>query len=202
MRLSRAPVAKALQPNRLAMNPFVVLDLPERASLNTEEVKVRFQELSRTHHPDQQSNGSDDSKQFAEINQAYQALSTAGGRLKALLQSRYGKAFELKGTLPEGLLDLFTIVGSTLQSADGFLAKKSKATTMLAEALLAPKLLTTQQALGKAMHTVNERLDEAESKLPALEASLDLQEASALCREFLYLEKWQGQIQARFHELI
>ncbi len=184
------------------MNPFAVLDLPERASLSTEEVKTRFQELSRTHHPDQQSTGSDGSKPFAEINQAYQALSTAGGRLKALLQSRHGDVFELKGTLPEGLLDLFTMVGSTLQSADSFLAKKPKATTMLAEALLAPELLTTQQGLGRAMQTVNERQAAAEASLPEIEASLELGEASALCRELIYLEKWQAQIQARFHELI
>ena len=184
------------------MNPFTVLDLPEQASLSTQEVKARFQELSRIHHPDQQSHSTEDSNRFAEINQAYQALSTAGGRLKALLQARHGDAFKLKGTLPEGLLDLFTSVGTMLQSADSFLAKKSKATTMLAEALLAPELLTTQQELGKAMQTVNQRLEQAESKLPALETALDLQEASALCREFLYLEKWQGQIQARFHELI
>ena len=73
---------------------------------------------------------------------------------------------------------------------------------MLAEALLAPELLTTQQGLGRAMQTVNERQAAAEASLPEIEASLELGEASALCRELIYLEKWQAQIQARFHELI
>ena len=184
------------------MNPFRVLGLPERASLSTEEVKARFQELSRTHHPDQQNDSAEKSNDFAEINQAYQALSSPAGRLKACLQTRHGDAFELKGSLSEGLLNLFTGIGSALQTADTFLAKKSKATTLLAEALLAPELLATQQALGQAMHSVNDRLSEAETRIPEMDSEKDLEEASALCRELIYLEKWQSQIQSRFHELI
>lgn len=180
------------------MNPFKVLGLPETAALSSDLLKERFQELSREHHPDQSNS---DASRFTEINQAYQQLASSGGRLKAFLQIRHAESFELKGTLPEGLLDLFTKIGSTLQDADAFLAKKSKATTMLAEALLTPELLATQQALSESGQIVEDHLTTAEAKLPEAEA-YDLPQASALCRELLYLEKWRSQIQARFHELI
>ncbi|MFT4638429.1 MAG: curved DNA-binding protein CbpA [Verrucomicrobiales bacterium] len=189
------------------MNPFAVLDLPECAALDSEALRARFQELSRTHHPDKQTKEASSDNSFAEINEAYQKLQTSGRRLKALLELRFPETLELKGSLPEGMLDLFSQIGSALQEADAFIAKKSRATTMLAEALLAPELIKTQRRLGEAGTLIKARLDLAESRLPEIDSLLTSENAtlapiSALCREFLYLEKWQGQIQARFHELI
>ncbi len=191
------------------MNPFAVLELPERATLTTDEVKEQFVRLSAEHHPDHPGAAAGTRERFTQINQAYQLLLSPGARLKALLQQRFPDTFEIKGALPEGLLDLFSLIGPTLQEADAFLAKKSKATSALAEALLAPQLIETQEKLGQAANAVNQHLETATARLEEIDRLLDpakanegaLNTASVLCREFLYLEKWQAQIQSRFHEL-
>lgn len=192
------------------MNPFAVLGLPERAALSAEEVKARFLELSAQHHPDRQTSpAAPDRNRFTEVNLAYQQLHSTGGRIKALLEHRFPESFELKGRLPEGLIGLFSKVGATLQEADAFLAKKAKANTNLAEALLAPAMIKTQGILAEAAGQVKERLDAVEARLPEIDALLERDDspealalASVLCREALYLEKWRSQIQERFHQLL
>lgn len=181
------------------MNPFAVLGLPERPTLTDAEVTERFQALSREQHPDRAHTPSD---AFTEITQAYQALRSRGQRLKALLQLRFPDTFQLKGVLPEGLLELFSVVSQALQTADTYLEKKRRATTALAEALLAPELMRVQAALGEASHVVTARLQDIDEEIAKFETTLVLETASRLCRESLYLEKWQSQIQQRFHDLL
>ena len=189
------------------MNPFTVLGLPERVAVSPATVMERFRELSAAHHPDGQGASSADRERFTEINQAYGQLRTAGGRLKALLQARFPEAWETKGSLPDGLLGLFSRVSAILQRADAFLARKAKASTALAEALLAPDLLSTREQLIRAGNLVEQHLERAEARLPGIDAAIDgceataQQEASALCQEVLYLEKWQSQIRNRIQGL-
>lgn len=184
------------------MNPFETLGLPSSPALTDEEVHQRFVELSAQHHPDRSDAREADRQRFAEINEAYRQLRTHGVRLKALLECQHGDAFQLKGPVPETLLSRFASVGSVIQEADAFLDRKRQATTTLAEALLTPDLLKTQNALSQANEAIHQDLDQALREMASLDlASAPLDSASTLCRTLLYLEKWQGQIQNRLHDL-
>ncbi len=192
------------------MNPFSILALPAKANLEEGVIRNQFQILSKQ----SRANSSVASKEatsrdrLAELSEAYQVVLSPAKRLQSLLAIHYGDNFELKGAIPEALVDLFSQVGGATQEADAFATQKSKATTALAEAVLAPKLLIIQQVLGDTMAAVNEELNFATGRLDEVDCLISanlteaLEPSAALCRQLIYLEKWQQQIQARFHALI
>lgn len=191
------------------MNPFDLLGVPEKAWQDLATLKSIYQNRSHTLHPDSDRSGSPIThKHFAELNQAYQVILSPGRRLQRLLELRFGQAFTLKGAIPVPLLDMFAHVGATLKLADILIMKKTKTTTALAQAVMARQLVDVQQSLGKAARCVGDALQGAEQRLHEIDELLDsgakdaLDVGSSLCRELIYLEKWHGQIQARFHSLI
>ena len=191
------------------MNPFDLLGVPEKAWQDLESLKSSYQKRSHTLHPDSDpSSGVMPDKQLAELNQAYKVIRSPGHRLQSLLELRFGQAFMLKGAIPGPLLDLFAEVGAALEQADAFIMKKSKTSTALAQAVITLQLVDVQRSLEKVASSVGDAMECAKRRLYDIDDLLDrggqdaLEAGSSLCRELIYLEKWQGQIQARFHGLI
>ncbi len=190
----------------MSEDPFDLLGVPPKAEQDVTELKNRFETLQKESHPD--SAKAPDTKRYANLQQAYQTLSLPGKRLKALLIRVFGDQYDSRGPVPNSLMTLFSEISEVLMSADAFVAKKTKATTAIAQSLLTPELLKVQSQLGQAQQILQNSLDEAIVKLPDIDTLLEtdreraLSEGSFLTRELLYLEKWQSQVRERFHRLL
>jgi hypothetical protein len=180
------------------MNPFELFGILMTAHLENESsIKERYQLLTKQKPEDS-----------ADLNRAYQLLLSPGQRLKCLLEQRFGQAFTLKGPVPNSLIELFSKVGEATQAADIVIAKKSKASTALAEAILAPSQLDVQKVIGVVMVSVNREWESCLQQLSKVDEGLltenpdTLLYGATLCRKLIYLEKWRQQLQICIHALI
>lgn len=192
------------------MNPFDVLGVPESAAVDPAVLKDKYHQLSREHHPDVTAKGQDDAgNRFATINRAYQMLQSPATRLRELLRLRGKADLAAKGAIPPALLELFMGIGPVFQEADAVIEEKQRAASALAQALLAPKVMSVQDRLSEVMERLGKAMEEALADLPEADALLAnrmpdeqaLDAAGALCRRLLYLEKWQGQGRTRWNHL-
>ncbi len=185
---------------------FAALGFERRAALDAETVKARFQERGRDLHPDA-NNG--DSQAFAALNEAQAVLSRPSARLRHLIELVWGlEAVESMrgGAMSAGLMERFAEIGAVLGRADGLIAKKTKAQSALARALLAGEEMEVNQALMAAGGTLMRLRREVEARLPSLDAALASgggeRETVSACRDLSYAEKWQAQLQERLAALL
>ena len=86
-------------------------------SLNSEELRSKFQELSKKHHPD--AGGHEE--RFTQINQAHQTLSNPASRIGHLYELVFEALLRSDGALSSNVMDLFservTPQGETVQTA-------------------------------------------------------------------------------------
>ena len=86
-------------------------------SLNSEELRSKFQELSKKHHPD--AGGHEE--RFTQINQAHQTLSNPASRIGHLYELIFEVSLRSDGSLSSDVMDLFservTPQGETVQTA-------------------------------------------------------------------------------------
>jgi len=196
----------------LGLNPpmaddhFAVLGLERRAALEADAIKARFQERGRALHPD---TGGGDAPAFVALNQAQSVLSRPSARLRHLIELTWGGeavAALRGGAMSSALMDRFAEVGAVLARADAYVAKKAKARSALARALLAGEELEVNQALLATGGTLMRLRKEIESSLPELDRIIEGGagecETVAACRDLSYAEKWQAQLQERMAALI
>ncbi len=181
------------------MSAFDLLNLPYYAHLDEEMLRERFQELSSSSHPDQ--GGSD--AEFKELNQAYQKLRTASGRLRELFEL-YSIEYSPRGSVSPDLMELFMSTGDIIQRIDTHLKRKQKASSALEKALAETESIKLQQQLGAQIQAVETSIDTTQSTLPQIDrqgviACQDL--AIKTARNLAFLEKWRGQLRERFGQL-
>jgi curved DNA-binding protein CbpA len=195
---------------------FALLNEPRRPRLDPDALKQKFLALSANVHPDKiHSAGESEkfaaSKQFAELNAAYNCLLEPKSRLLHLLELELGAKPKDIQKIPAALADLFAEVANTCKSADSFLAGKCKVTSPLLQV----------QWFGRAQEWI-EKLDLLQKKLGGLRGrltdelkSLDekwiadnlesrgglLEKMEELYRLFGYFKRWNGQVQERAVQL-
>lgn len=193
---------------------FVLLSEPRRPWLDTEALKQKFLAQSAQLHPDRihsadEAEKSAKSKQFAELNAAYNCLAEPKTRLVHLLELERGvKPHDIQ-QIPAGLADLFAEVATSCRQADAFLVEKSKATSPLLQVQLfergqswVEKLQALQARLTQLREKLTDRLKALDAQWPDItqhpETLAGLEE---LYRVFSYFNRWNSQIGERIVQL-
>ena len=199
-----------------APDNFTLLNEPRRPWLDPNSLKQKFLALSSAVHPDKihsasQSEKNDASKNFAELNAAYNCLVAPKSRLLHLLELERGAKPKDVQQIPADLADLFAEVATICRQIDAFLAEKTKAVSPLLQVQLfqcAQEWIEKLNGIQKKLTSLNEELS-AKLKLldaqwiiansPARAALLD--DLETLYRLFSYFNRWGGQIQERIIQL-
>lgn len=177
---------------------FATLGLPRRAALNTEALQNAYAVHSRTAHPDHGGNEA----AAADLNAAYEILRAPEKRLKHLLELAAPEDAKKWRTVPldDGMMKLFSELGTALDSSARFIERKSKSQTALARALLANEEMKQRESLEQLGFEIERRRNEFESQLSAAES--DWAKLAAMQAKFAYLTKWQTQVRERLLPLM
>ena len=184
-----------------AFDAFAILGLDRALTIDDADLNSAWKELSRTHHPDQETGDTD---QSATVNRAYDLLRAPSRRLRHWLELQ-GIAIGRQASIEPSLMDLFSRIGPLLQEADEVLQKRSAASSALAKALLAESEIATQQRLQDLLATLQGELAATTDRFPTLESGTspgNSDEALGALARLGFLEKWQQQVQERVMNLI
>ena len=195
---------------------FALLNEPRRPWLDADLLKQKFLALASDAHPDRvhgasQSEKTEITRRYTQLNVAYHCLAEPKSRLLHLLELELGAKPKDIQQIPTALADLFAEVATTCNRADGFLAEKSRATSPL----LQVQFLERGQDWVEQLNALKKRLGELRGKLEDDLKSLDekwmsqeavsrreiLPELEELYRLFSYFNRWNGQIQERVVQL-
>ena len=173
------------------MDPFTRLGLEQRLAIPEEELREAFRAAGKRDHPDAGGTGED----FTALQQAYARLSSPTKRLRAWLECR-GMQGEERGSISADLLDLFSKVGTALQQADEVTRRRGAALSALAKAMLEPQVQAAREGLEAALEQVGVATGAREAGFAEIEAGRG--DPWVIARDLAFLEKWQGELKARF----
>lgn len=173
------------------MDPFTRLGLEQRLTFSEAELREAFRAASKSGHPD--AGGSGD--EFALLQDAFARLSSPSRRLRCWLEAK-GLTGEERGAISPALLDLFGLVGTALQQADGVTKRREAALSALAKAMLEPAVQQAREALEAALEPVATAIQAEEAHFPDLEAGHG--DPWPVARDLAFLEKWQAELKSRF----
>lgn len=187
---------------------FQLLDLPRLPWLDPSEVKNRFSELSAPVHPDRVHQSDDDSRksatdQYAELNSATQTLSNTRLRLKHLIELETDESPSDVGNVPSHISDLFFKVGQIFSRADKLINERQEVSSPMIQVGVMRRAMALSeeiQALQSSLNAQVQSLDEQCRRLNTGWQSSDakpIKEATALYRDYSYLNKWQDQAQEK-----
>jgi curved DNA-binding protein CbpA len=191
---------------------FALLNEPRRPWLDADLLKQKFLALASDLHPDRVHNAGDAEKsaatrQYTELNAAYNCLLDPKARLLHLLELELGaKPMDIR-QIPGALADFFAEVATTCRSADGFLVEKARATSPLAQVQLfergqdwVAKLNGLQGTLNALQEKLTGELKSLDAQWPGADATTHgnlLPKLEELYRLFGYFNRWNNQIQER-----
>jgi hypothetical protein len=184
---------------------FATLGQPRRPWLEPEALKHAFHQLSAALHPDVPGTG--DGERFAALNAAYSVLREPSARVRHLLEISAPAAVGAPARPPAEITDLFMEIAGLRRRLDEFLAKRNRANSVLARALLAGdesalrrELLDAQNRLETAEATALDELREAD--LAWQTGSLELAPSlNLLAQRLAYLARWITQLREALFSL-
>ncbi len=192
----------------MKVDAFSLLGLPHAAFLTGDEIREAFQRAGAATHPDAAEDEDDRARRtrdFAALNDARAILASVPRRLRHLLELEYPETAATKtGAVMDGeMMDLFSTTGEAVRAATAIQAKKQKASTALARAMLAGEEMRTQENLEAATEKVESAWASLEAELKTMDAMREggtslapaLQSCAARAG---FLEKWQAQLRAAF----
>jgi curved DNA-binding protein CbpA len=195
---------------------FALLNESRRPWLDVDSLKQKFLAQSANLHPDKIHSASDSeksaaTKQFAELNAAYNCLVEPKSRLLHLLELELGAKPKEIQQIPIALADFFAEIATICKSADNFLDEKNKATSPLLQVQLfeqAQNWIEKLNALQKKLNALREKnlaeLKSLDEKWISAEENFRrelLPNLEGLYRLFGYFNRWSSQIQDRILQL-
>ncbi len=177
---------------------FEILNQPRRPWLDSQSLKVAFNQMAARRHPDVESTG--DGALFIELNSAYATLRQPALRLRHLLELVQPGANAGSRVIPSGLSDVFMELAARRGGLESFLEKQSKASSPLVRALLSEERVAIRGQWKAMKSRVENAWAEAEVRLRELDAGWLAAGAAAydplrqLQQELAYLARWTAQI--------
>ncbi len=177
--------------DRLGMQPCLVL--------SEETLREAFRAAGKQAHPD--GGGADG--EFTALNEAFSTLVSPARRLRHWLEMR-GLTVETRGTIDTALMDLFSKVGTITQRAEILIRRREEAKSALARAMLEAETQICREELEAAIATVETWITRECGVFPELEKSEnpDLDGASKIARNLVFLEKWRVSLRSCFSRLV
>jgi curved DNA-binding protein CbpA len=181
------------------INAFQTLGLETRLVVPEEAIRDAYRESGKRLHPD--AGGGEG--EFAAVREAFAVISSPSRRLKHWLDLR-GTPGDVRGTIDNALMDLFSEVGSITQQAEMVVRKREEAKSALVRAMLEGETQSCREAVERAIFKVEAAITEECSRFPAYENSEipDIDAASKTARNLTFLEKWRTALRASFSRLV
>ena len=164
-----------------------------------EAIRDAYRESGKRLHPD--AGGGEG--EFAALREAFAVISSPSRRLKHWLELR-GTPGDVRGTIDNALMDLFSEVGAITQQAEMIVRKRDEAKSALVRAMLEGETQICREAVERAIFKVEAAIDHECAHFSAYEnaESPDIDAASQSARNLAFLEKWRASLRACFSRLV
>jgi curved DNA-binding protein CbpA len=181
------------------VNAFDVLGLSVGLVFTEEVLREAFREAGKKVHPD--AGGREG--EFATLREAFAVISSPSRRLKHWLELR-GTPGEVRGSIDNTLIDLFSEVGAVTQQAEKVIRQREQAQSALTRALLEAETQTCREKVGRVISQVEMRMDSECTGFSELEqaAVVEVAAAAEMVRNLAFLEKWRAGLRACFSRLV
>ena len=172
--------------------------------LNPDDLREKFQELSKRYHPD----AGGDEVVFSRINRAHSILFNPSSRVEHLYELLFQDSIRTDGPLSSNVMELFSEIGELTINADGLIKKKEKTLTSLGEALIAKDIAKLQTQLFEMNGKVRGAKSAILKTFPDIDHLIRTDSASAkekmeLCaRDLSFLGKWEKEIMSRMQSIL
>ena len=172
--------------------------------LNSDNLREKFQELSKCHHPD----AGGDELVFSRINRAHSILFNPSSRVEHLYELLFQDSIRTDGPLSSNLMELFSEIGELTISADGLIKKKEKTLTSVGEALIAKDIANLQTQLFEMNGKVRGAKSAILKTFPDIDHLIQTDSDAAkekmeLCaRDLSFLGKWEKEIMSRMQSIL
>lgn len=200
---------------------YALMGEERRPWLDLEVLKRRFHELSGPLHPDRHHGAAEGEreamgKRYAELNAVYSVLREPRDRLLHLIELETGERPRDIQRIPPGTMELFVEVGQMCRDCDGYLAKKSGATSPMLRLQLMQAGLEWADRLGELqgkVRAVGEGLGVELAGMNAVWAAapavgkagrvgaLPMERLEQIYRAMSYVSRWMDQLQERVVQL-
>lgn len=190
---------------------FALFDEPRRPWLDADTLKEKFLAMSARLHPDRKHSASEvesvaATRQFTDLNTAYNCLRDPKARIHHLLELECGPKPGRIERVPPELMDYFAEVGNLCRGLDGFLAERSKATSAILKAQLFQAGLEWSERINALLKKINDSVEGLNAKLKAMNtawesrphgAEVALGKLEAIHQLLVYFGRWTSQLQER-----
>ena len=172
--------------------------------LNSDNLREKFQELSKCHHPD----AGGDELVFSRINRAHSILFNPSSRVEHLYELLFKDSIRTDGRLSSNVMELFSEIGELTISADGLIKKKEKTLTSVGEALIAKDIANLQTQLFEMNGKVRGAKSAILKTFPDIDHLIQTDSDTAkekmeLCaRDLSFLGKWEKEIMSRMQSIL
>ena len=172
--------------------------------LNSDNLREKFQELSKCHHPD----AGGDELVFSRINRAHSILFNPSSRVEHLYELLFQDSIRTDGPLSSNVMELFSEIGELTISADGLIKKKEKTLTSVGEALIAKDIAKLQTQLFEMNGKVRGAKSAILKTFPDIDHLIQTDSDAAkekmeLCaRDLSFLGKWEKEIMSRMQSIL
>jgi curved DNA-binding protein CbpA len=181
------------------VNAFDVLGLSVGLVFSEEVLREAFREAGKKVHPD--AGGGEG--EFATLREAFAVVSSPSRRLKHWLELR-GTPGEVRGSIDNTLIDLFSEVGAVTQQAEKVIRQREQAQSALTRALLEAETQTCREKVGRVISQVEMRMESESAGFSELEqaAVVEVNVVAEMVRNLAFLEKWRAGLRACFSRLV
>ena len=172
--------------------------------LNSDNLREKFQELSKRYHPD----AGGDEVVFSRINRAHSILFNPSSRVEHLYELLFQDSIRTDGPLSSNVMELFSEIGELTILADGLIKKREKTLTSLGEALIAKDMADLQTQLFEMNGKVRGAKSAILETFPVIDQLIPTDPSAAkdemeLCaRDLSFLSKWEKEIMSRMQSIL
>lgn len=194
---------------------FAILNEPRRPWIDPDLLKQKFLTLSSQVHPDRvheapEAERLSASRQFSEVNSAYNCLREPKDRLRHLLELELGtKPADVQG-VPQEVMDSFFEIGRLYKEIDAFLNEKAKVTSPILKVGLIDQAQEWTDKLNAVQRSINARRGTLFAELQAMNSAWEagatteghpLARLETIYRLLGYFGRWSEQMQERIVQL-
>jgi curved DNA-binding protein CbpA len=167
--------------------------------LSEESLRDLFREAGKQAHPD--AGGGEG--EFAALREAFAVVSSPSRRLRHWLELR-GTPGEVRGSIENSLMEVFSEVGAVTQQAESCIRKRDEAKSVLVRAMLEGETQRCREAVEKAISQVESLITRECADFFEWEISdrPDIDAISKAARNLAFLEKWRTGLRGCYARLV
>ncbi|QQL45125.1 hypothetical protein [Sulfuriroseicoccus oceanibius] len=179
---------------------FKALGVSRSLWLAPEDVRTRFQSLSRERHPDAEGGGDG----YAAVVDAAAVLQDPAKRLPHWL-ALHGVEYDARSTPPSAwVADEFSRVAALVHAANEAVAKRDAATSALGQAVANRAVVEANDQIVEMLDQLRQRGQALDVELQAMEEAgeADVDVVSRCAVDYGFLGKWIGQLRTAMASLV